>query len=48
MDLIAKICLGELEVIPEKDRLHDDFKLHLYASFKNRDDSMGLELISKL
>jgi len=48
MDLIARIVLGELSIIPEKDMLHENFKLHLYASFRNRNDTMGLELMEKL
>ena len=36
IDLIAKLTLSELDLIPEKDRLHHQFKLYLYASFQSK------------
>jgi len=36
VDLIAKLALGEMNAIPEEDRMNPDFKLILYASFLRR------------
>jgi len=48
IDLVAKIALSELGLIPEQDRLHPEFKFILYASFLNKDDAIALELLEKL
>jgi hypothetical protein len=48
IDLIAKIALQELKIIPEQDWMHPDFRLVLYASFLNKDDAIGIHLIQKL
>jgi hypothetical protein len=48
IDLIAKIALGELGLIPEEDQLHPGFKLHLFASFRNEEEGIGLDLLNAL
>ena len=45
VDLIAKLALGETDVIPMVDRMDPDFKLVLFASFPKREESIALDLI---
>jgi len=46
IDLVAKIALGELDLIKEK--LHSNFKFNLYASFRNKEEAIGLDLLQNL
>jgi len=48
VDLIAKLALGETNVIPLQDRMHPEFKIVLFASFLKRQDAIALELIKTL
>mmetsp|Transcript_72594 Transcript_72594/g.100651 ORF Transcript_72594/g.100651 Transcript_72594/m.100651 type:complete len:209 (+) Transcript_72594:1897-2523(+) len=51
IDLVAHVALknlGLLDKIPGAQKLPDDFKLILYASFRNRMDSVCLELCEAL
>ena len=44
-DLICRIGLTNMELIPTEQRIHKDFKLHLYIAFKNREQGICLEII---
>lgn len=49
IDLVARMLIQELGMLPVGyQKIHPDFKLCLYASFKNRTDSMCLPLIEGL
>lgn len=48
VDLIARLILSTLEVIPEGQRVHPQFKLYLYASFMSRDEAVALDLLEAL
>jgi len=47
--LLMKNCLKHSRKLPEGvDFFEDDFKLHLYCAFRDRDTAIGLELINLL
>jgi hypothetical protein len=48
IDLVARIALGMLDLIPAEQKLHDDFKFVLFASFASREDGIALELLEGL
>jgi len=45
IDLICRIALTNMELIPTSQRLNKDFKFHLYVAFKNREQAMCLQII---
>ena len=47
MDLVARMVLSRLDVLPKEQRLDRDFHLHLYASFASRDEAVALEFLEK-
>ena len=48
IDLIARIALSELDLIPEEQKMHKDFKLVLFASFNKKEDAIALDLMEVL
>lgn len=48
VDIVARMILSTLEIIPKNERFHDNFKLYLYASFMSREESVALELLELL
>ena len=45
IDLVAKFALTQLDLIPEKDRLHHKFRFFLFASFQCEEEGIALELL---
>ena len=48
IDLVARIALGILNLIPEEQKIHKDFKLIMFTSYQNKADSIALELLEGL
>lgn len=48
IDLVARLALQVLNLIPPEDHLHPDFKFILYTSFQSRTEGMCLDLIEGL
>lgn len=48
IDLVVRMILSNLGVIREEERMHPEFKLHLYVSFFNRQESVALDLLEAL
>lgn len=48
VDLLARIALGLLGVIPKEQRLNQDFKLKLFVSFASREAGVAIELMESL
>lgn len=47
-DLVARLVLSTLQVIPKEQRLSSDFQLHLFASFASREEAIALEFLEKV
>lgn len=47
VDLVARMVLSSLNLIPEEQKLHEDFHFILHASFAKREDAIALELLEK-
>jgi hypothetical protein len=45
VDLIARMVLTSLNLIPEDQKLNEDFHLILHASFMSREEAIALELL---
>lgn len=48
VDIVARMLLGNLGIIPESECFHKDFKFHFYASFMHRNESVALDLLEAL
>jgi hypothetical protein len=48
VDMIARLLLSTLEIIPSDQRFHDDFKLHVYVAYMSRAESVALDLLEML
>lgn len=48
LDLVARLILSNLKLLPEAERFHPDFKFHFYASFKSEETNIGVNLCQKL
>ena len=48
IDLVARIALSELDLIPNDQKMHKDFKLILFASFLSKEEAIALELLQAL
>ena len=42
------MALSELGLIPKSERLHPNFKLVLHASFRNKEESIALDMLENL
>ena len=45
LDLVARIGLQQMNLIPADQSLHPNFKLNLYASFESRENAYALEMM---
>jgi hypothetical protein len=48
VDVVARLALQMLDLIPDEDRLSPDFKFVFYASFLSREDGIALEMMETL
>lgn len=48
LDLVARIGLQQMNLLPEDQCLHPDFKLNLYASFESRENAYALEMLENI
>ena len=49
LDLITKVLLQELNILPiDDERLHDKFKLILFAGFQTKKDAIALSILESL
>lgn len=48
VDIVGKMILGQLGIIPMIDRLHPDFKLKIYASYRSEEEAIALDLLKAL
>ena len=48
LDIVARMLLGNLGIIPESECFHKYFKFHLYVSFLSREESVGLDFLKIL
>jgi len=48
VDVVARLILSTLELIPESQRFHPGFVLHMYASFVAREEAVALDLLEYL
>lgn len=48
IDMIARLALGLMSAVPVNERLHQDFKLELYYSVRNKSEAIALELLTCL
>ena len=46
--MIARLLLSTIGIIPDNECFHKDFRLHMYASFANRDEAIILDLLEML
>lgn len=45
LDLISRIALSELDLIPNEQKLNKNFKMLLFASFASEEEAIALELL---
>lgn len=48
VDMIARIALGLLGAVPMAERLHEEFKLEIYYSARNKSEAVALDLLNSL
>mmetsp|Transcript_5276 Transcript_5276/g.8906 ORF Transcript_5276/g.8906 Transcript_5276/m.8906 type:complete len:130 (-) Transcript_5276:196-585(-) len=48
VDIVARMILGDLNLIPDEEKLSDDFKFTFFASFMSREESIALDLMEGL
>ena len=48
VDIVARMLMGNMGIIPESECFHKDFKFHFYASFMSREESVALALLEAL
>jgi hypothetical protein len=48
LDLVARLILNNLKLLPVEQRFKPDFKFIFYASFKSKESSLGVDLCQKL
>lgn len=48
VDLVARIALQTIDVIPREQCLNPQFELELFVSFQNKEDAIALEMMELL